>query len=99
MRCRKDNTEVIVNMYRPRLNKRMKRIQEAGSVSIFSGILKDDNNKREEYVIIGRVETKRVETDKVIRVGVPLETCMAGDLLFFAVALGKGGSAYHWCTY
>ena len=52
-RFRKDNTEVIINMYRPRLNKRMKRIQEAGCVYIFSGILKDDNDKREEYMRIG----------------------------------------------
>ena len=69
VRCRKDNTEVIVNTYRPRMNERMKRIQEAGCVSIFAGILKDDNDKREEYVRIGRVETKRFETDKLIRVG------------------------------
>ena len=48
--------EVIVNTYRPRLNKRMKRIKEAGCVSIFSGILKDDNDKQEEYVRIGRVK-------------------------------------------
>ena len=47
-RFRKDNTEVIVNTYEPRLNEQMKRIQEAGCVSIFSGILKDDNDKREE---------------------------------------------------
>ena len=46
-RCRKYNTEVIVNTYGPSLNKRMNRIQEAGCVSIFSGILKDDNDKRE----------------------------------------------------
>ena len=99
VRCRKDNTEVIVNTYGPGLNKRMKRIQEAGCVSIFDGIMKDDNDKREEYVRIGRVEKKRFETDEVIRFGVPVETSMAGDLLFFAVALGKEGSAYHWCTY
>ena len=55
-RCRKDNTEVIVNTYGPRLNERMKIIQEAGCVSIFAGILKDDNDKREEYVRIGRVK-------------------------------------------
>ena len=35
VRCRKDNMEVIVNTYRPRLNELMKRIQEAGCVSIF----------------------------------------------------------------
>ena len=58
VRCRKDNTDVIVNMYGPRLNELMKRIQEAGCVSIFSGILKDDNDKREEYITIGIVETK-----------------------------------------
>ena len=40
VRCRKDNTEVIINAYRPRLNERMKKIQEAGCVSIFSGIMK-----------------------------------------------------------
>ena len=45
MRCIKDNTEVIVNTYRPRLNEQMKRIQDAGCVSIFAGILKDDNDK------------------------------------------------------
>ena len=82
-RCRKDNTEVIVNMYGPRLNKRMKIIQEASCVSIFVGILKDDNDKREEYVRIRRVETKQFDTDEVIRVGVPVETWMAGDLLLF----------------
>ena len=58
VRCRKDNTEVIVNTYGPRLNERTKRIHEAGCVSIFAGILKDDNDKREECVIVGRVETK-----------------------------------------
>ena len=56
VRCRNDNKEVIVNTYGPRLNKRMKRIQEAGCVSIFAGILKDDNDKGEEYVRIGRVK-------------------------------------------
>ena len=61
---------MIVNMYGPRLNELMKRIQEAGCVSIFAIILKDDNDKREEYVRIGRVETKRFDTYKVIRVGV-----------------------------
>ena len=45
-RCRNDNTEVIVNVYGPRLNKLMKIIQEAGCVYIFSGILKDENDKR-----------------------------------------------------
>ena len=74
-------------------------LQEAGCVSIFSGILKDENDKREEYVRIGRVETKRFETDKLIRVGVLVETWMAGDLLLFAIALGKEGFASHWCTY
>ena len=29
----------------------------------------------------------------------PVETCMAGDLLLFVMALGKEGSASHWCTY
>ena len=77
----------------------MKRMQEAGCVSIFSGILKDDNDKREEYVRFGRVETKRIETDEVIRVGVTVETWMAGDLLFFAMALGKECSVSHWCNY
>ena len=81
------------------MNERMKRIQEAGCVSIFSGILKEDNDKREEYVRIGRVETKRFETEKVIRVGVPVEIWMSGDLLFFAMALGKESYAPHWCTY
>ena len=57
-RCRKDNTEVIVNVYGPSLKKLMKIIQEAGCVSIFAGILKDDNDKREECMIVGRVETK-----------------------------------------
>ena len=47
-RCIKDNTEVIVNTYRPSMNKRINRIQEAGCVSIFAGILKDENDKREE---------------------------------------------------
>ena len=95
----KYNTELIVNTYGPRLNKQMKIIQDSGCVSIFSGILKDDNDKREEYVGIGRVEKKRVEIDKVIRVGVLVERWMAGDLLFFAMALGEEGSASHWCTY
>ena len=53
------------------------------------GILNYDNDKQEEYVRIGRVETKQVKTDKVIRVGVPVEIWIAGELLFFAVALGK----------
>ena len=48
---------------------------------------------------IGRVETKRFETYEVIRVGVPVETWMADDLLFFAMDLGKEGSASHWCTF
>ena len=48
---------------------------------------------------IGRVETKRFETDEVIRVGVPVETWMAGDLLLFEMDLGKEGSVSHWCTY
>ena len=48
---------------------------------------------------IGRVETKQVETDKVIRVGVLVETRMAGDLLLFAMDLGEEGSASYWCTY
>ena len=52
-RCRKHNTEVIVNTYRTMLNKQMKRIQEAGCVSIFAVILKEDKDKREEYVRIG----------------------------------------------
>ena len=73
----------------------MKIIQEAGCVSIFAGILKDDNDKREEYERIRRVKKKRFETDKVIRVGVPVETWMAGDLLFFEMDLGKEGSASH----
>ena len=47
-------------------------IQEAGFISIFSGILKYDNDKQEEYVRIGRVETKLFETYEVIRVGVPV---------------------------
>ena len=42
---------------------------------------------------------KRVEKDEVIRVGVPAETCMAGDLLFFSMALGEEGSASSWCIY
>ena len=46
VRCIKDNMEVIVNTYKTRLNKQMKIIQEAGCVSIFSGILKDYNDKR-----------------------------------------------------
>ena len=50
-------------------------------------------------MIIGRVETKRVKTDEVIRVGAPVETLMDGDLLFFAMALGEEGSASHWCIY
>ena len=50
-------------------------------------------------MIIVRVETKRFETEEVIRAGVPVETWMAGDLLFFAMALGKEVSASHWCTY
>ena len=41
VRCRKENTEVMVNTYGPSLNEQMKRIQEAGCVYIFSGILKD----------------------------------------------------------
>ena len=90
---------MIVNTYGPRLNKQMKRIQEARCVSIFSGIQKDENDKREEYVRIGRVEKKRFETDKVLRVGVPVETWTAGDLLLFAMALGKEGFSSHWCTY
>ena len=61
--------------------------------------MKDKNDKRKEYVRIGRVETKRFETDKVIRVGVTVETWMAGDLLFFAMALGKECSVSHWCNY
>ena len=48
---------------------------------------------------IGRVETKKFETNKVIRAGVPVETWIAGDLLLFAMDLGKEGSASHWCTY
>ena len=80
---------MIVNTYGPRFNEQIKIIQEAGCVSIFSVILKDDNDKREEYIKIGQVETKRVETDEVIRVGVPLETWMAGDLLLFAMDLGE----------
>ena len=28
-----------------------------------------------------------------------VEAWMAGDLLLFAMALGKEGSASHWCTY
>ena len=44
---------------------------------------------------IGRVETKPFKTDEVIRVGVPVETWMAGDLLFFVMALEKEGSASH----
>ena len=67
----------------------MNRIQEAGCKFIFSGILKDDNDKREEYTRIGRVKKKRSETDEVIRVGVTVETWMAGDLLLFTMALGK----------
>ena len=74
--------------YGPRLNERMKIIQEAGCVSIFSIILKDDNDKREEYVRIGQVGGKRVETEEFIRVGTPVETCMAGYLLFFSMSLG-----------
>ena len=53
VRCRKEKTEVIVNAYGQKLNKQMNRIQEASCVYIFSGILKDDNDKREEYVRIG----------------------------------------------
>ena len=44
-RYRKDNRDVIVNTYGPRFNKQMNRIQEAGCVYIFAGILKDDNDK------------------------------------------------------
>ena len=40
------------------------------------------------------METKRVEKNKVIRVGVPVETWMAGDLFLFVMDLGKEGSAY-----
>ena len=98
-RCRKDSTEVIINTYEPRLNEKMKRIKEAGCVSIFDVIPKDENDKQEEYMRIGNVETKRFETDEVIRVGVPVETWMASDMLLFAIALGKEGSASHWCTY
>ena len=45
------------------------------------------------------MKKKRFETDEVIRVGVTVETWMAGDLLLFAMALGKECSASHWCTY
>ena len=48
---------------------------------------------------IGQVETKLFDTEKVIRVSVPVETWMDGDLLFCAMDLGKEGSASHWCTY
>ena len=81
------------------MNKQTKRIQEAGCVYIFAGILKDNNDKREEYVKIGRVKKKRAKTDEVIRVGVLVETSMAGDLLLFAMDLGEEGSASYWCTY
>ena len=90
---------MIHNTYGQRLNEQMKRIQEAGCVSIFSGILKDGNGKKEEYARIERVETKRFKTDEVIRVGVPVETWMDGDLSFFAMDLGKEVSVSHWCTY
>ena len=48
---------------------------------------------------IGKLETKRFEIDEVIRVGVPVETWMASDFLFFAMDLGEEGSVSHWCTY
>ena len=87
-RCRKDNTEVIVNTYGPRLNDQMKRIREAACVSIlFSGA--EDHDVR-----LGQVETNLFVTDIV-----PVETWMVGDLLFFAMSLGKEGSASHWCAY
>ena len=63
---------MIVNTYGPGLKKQTKRIQEAGCVSIFDGMLKDGNDKQEEYARIGRVETKRFETDEVVRFGVPV---------------------------
>ena len=43
---------------------------------------------------LGQVETNLFVTDIV-----PVETWMAGDLLFFAMSLGKEGSASHWCAY
>ena len=98
MRCRKDNTGVIVNTYGPRLNKQMKIIQEAGCESIFSGILKDDNDKREEYVRIGRV--KKTIQDRRSHSG----WCAGGNmygwlLVVLCNILGKYVSASHWCTY
>ena len=45
------------------------------------------------------METKIFETDEVIRVGVLVETWMAGDLLFVVMELRKEGFASHWCTY
>ena len=44
---------------------------------------------------IGQVETRQVETDELIRVGVPVETWIACDFLFFGLDFWKEVSSSH----
>jgi hypothetical protein len=90
-KCRKDNYTILENTYAPKINEGLLRLRDAGCVSVFKG------GNSSTYSVLGASSENPME-DQLIRT-VPVELWMSGDLLFFAIALGREGSASHWCQY
>ena len=84
-RCKKDNTDIIRNTFGTLLNTDLKQIREWGLVSI---------------LVDGEVEWGGGEGGgDAARRTIPVELFMAGDILFYAIALGKEGFATWWCNW
>jgi hypothetical protein len=83
-RCKKDNTDIIRNTFGTLLNTELKQIREWGKLSVDEG-----------SVQWGDPAHSTNPSAKTI----PVEIFMAGDILFYAIALGKEGFATWWCNW
>jgi hypothetical protein len=83
-RCKKDNTDIIRNTFGTLLNAELKQIRDWGVVSIVDGVVEWGGGGG------GGDAARRT---------IPVELFMAGDILFYAIALGKEGFATWWCNW
>jgi hypothetical protein len=90
--CRKDNRDILENTYVVAVNDALKRIRAEGRCSFFK-----DSDEDGYYTVLGGGPPRNPDDELVGES--PIECWIAGDFLFFAMALGKEGSASYWCAY
>ena len=92
-KCKKDNSQIVQNTFGPLLNEELKDIRETGCLSMFL--------VPTVYCAFGTEEQARREhgLDDLLFLTVPVTLWFAGDLLWYATALGKEGYAGWWCSY